>query len=170
MKWILVLLGLVLIAVCGVGFVASIDLLTTQLGLLYATGAMVALGAGLVILCLAALAFRLDALRAAILRQGSKDNPRRVEVNLAPPIEAEPRAPADIAARSEPESAPPMAAEAAPMEENDAAQKTVVGRYSAGGANYIIFSDGSIEAETDQGAFRFASMSEFKAYVAAKRA
>ena len=46
---------------------------------------------------------------------------------------------------------------------------TLVGRYSAGGANYSIFSDGSIEAETDQGAFKFGSMTEFKAFIAAKR-
>jgi hypothetical protein len=50
-----------------------------------------------------------------------------------------------------------------------AAPPTLVGRYSAGGANYSIYSDGSIEAETDQGAFKFGSMSEFKAFIAAKR-
>lgn len=46
---------------------------------------------------------------------------------------------------------------------------TLVGRYSAGGANYMIFSDGSIEAETENGAFKFASMGDFKAYLAGKR-
>lgn len=46
---------------------------------------------------------------------------------------------------------------------------SLIGRYSAGGANYSIYSDGSIEAETDQGAFKFGSMSEFKAYIAGKR-
>ena len=51
-----------------------------------------------------------------------------------------------------------------------AAQPTLVGHYSAGGANYKIFSDGSIEAETDGGAFRFASMDDFKAYLASARA
>jgi hypothetical protein len=51
-----------------------------------------------------------------------------------------------------------------------AAPPTLVGHYSAGGANYKIFSDGSIEAETDGGAFRFASMDEFKAYLAQARA
>jgi hypothetical protein len=47
---------------------------------------------------------------------------------------------------------------------------TLVGHYSAGGANYKIFSDGSIEAETEGGAFRFASMADFKAYLASERA
>ncbi len=51
-----------------------------------------------------------------------------------------------------------------------AAPPTLVGHYSAGGANYKIFSDGSIEAETDGGAFRFASMEAFKAYLARARA
>ena len=50
------------------------------------------------------------------------------------------------------------------------APPTLVGHYSAGGANYKIFSDGSIEAETEGGAFRFASMDEFKSYLASERA
>lgn len=50
------------------------------------------------------------------------------------------------------------------------APPTLVGHYSAGGANYKIFSDGSIEAETAGGAFRFASMAEFKSYLASERA
>jgi hypothetical protein len=50
-----------------------------------------------------------------------------------------------------------------------AASPTLVGHYSAGGANYKIFSDGSIEAETAGGAFRFASMEAFKAYLASER-
>jgi hypothetical protein len=171
MKWLLIIVGLVLVAAAGVGFVASLDLLTTQIGLLYAISAAVALGAGLVILALAALAFRIDRLHAAILRRG--DGARReTDVGLAPPIaiEVETRAPTPEApARDEP-AAPPTAAEGAPMEDNSPPATTLVGRYSAGGANYSIFSDGSIEAETEQGAYRFSSMSEFKAFVAAKRA
>ena len=50
------------------------------------------------------------------------------------------------------------------------AAPTLVGHYSAGGANYKIFSDGSIEAETEGGAFRFASMDDFKSYLASARA
>ena len=41
--------------------------------------------------------------------------------------------------------------------------------YTAGGAKYMIFSDGAIEAETDDGAFRFASMAEFKSYIAGRK-
>jgi hypothetical protein len=42
---------------------------------------------------------------------------------------------------------------------------TLIGRYASGGANYMIFSDGSIEAETDEGAFKFASMGAFKKFL-----
>ena len=85
-----------------------------------------------------------------------------------PPIPAAPAAGPDAEAGE----APPLAAEAAPIGPPAVAPQptTLVGRYTSGGANYSIFSDGSIEAETDQGAFHFASMSEFKAYIAAKRA
>ena len=42
---------------------------------------------------------------------------------------------------------------------------TEVGRYNAGGATYVMFSDGSIEAETETGAYRFASMAELRDYI-----
>ncbi len=42
---------------------------------------------------------------------------------------------------------------------------TVVGRYESGGATYVLFSDGTIEVETETGTHRFASMEELKAYI-----
>jgi hypothetical protein len=173
MKWLLLLLGLALIAAAGGGLIASIDLLTTEIGILYVTSSAIALAAGLVILSLAAIASRIDALRATILRQGEHAR-RDSEPTLAPPVvphAAVEAAPTETApAEAEPAGAPPLAAEGAPMEQAAPQPTTLVGRYTAGGANYSIFSDGSIEAETEQGAFHFASMNEFKAYVAAKRA
>jgi hypothetical protein len=74
-------------------------------------------------------------------------------------------APAEDAAAHAPSVADLAQALAAPE-----AAPTLVGHYSAGGANYKIFSDGSIEAETEGGAFRFASMAEFKSYLASARA
>ena len=53
--------------------------------------------------------------------------------------------------------------------ETPEAPPSLVGRYSAGGANYMIFADGSIEAETAEGAFKFASMGDFKRYLADAR-
>ena len=45
----------------------------------------------------------------------------------------------------------------------------LIGRYSSGGANYMIFDDGSIEAETGDGTFKFASMGDFKRYLAERK-
>ncbi len=52
----------------------------------------------------------------------------------------------------------------------DAPNPQEVGRYVAGGKEYTIFSDGSIIAETEQGALRFESMTEFRAYAQAQGA
>ncbi len=181
MKWLLLLVGLALIVVAGAGLVASIDLLTTDLGAIYATCSAIAAAAGLIIVALAGVTHRIDSLRAALVRQSGSPRRAPAAADLAPPIPPpvplenrgdataeQPPFPADAAPEVEP--APPLAAEAAPIEPPTAASPTtLVGRYSSGGANYSIFSDGSIEAETDQGAFHFASMTEFKAYIAAKR-
>jgi hypothetical protein len=165
MKWLFVLIGLALIGAAGAGYVASIDLLTTEIGMVYATCAVSALCAGLIFLALGALTYRVDALRAAILRQSSLEAAQRAapDIDFAPSVAVEPqwRAPAEQPvdeARGEAQAA-----------QSEAATPTLVGRYSAGGASYNIFSDGSIEAQTGQGDFRFASMSEFKAFIAAKR-
>jgi hypothetical protein len=172
MKWLLILIGLALIGVACAGYVASIDLLTTQIGQVYVTAATVAGGAGVVILALAVVTFRIDALRKAIL---SQQNELKLEAATAALASQPFVAPVEVETAPAPEvvlePAPPIAAEAAPIDEPEtvAPPPTIVGRYSAGGANYSIFSDGSIEAETEDGAFRFASMSEFKAFVAGNK-
>ena len=56
------------------------------------------------------------------------------------------------------------AVETAPAEA-DGAERTVVGRYQAGGASYALFSDGTIEVETDTGVHRFGSMDELKQFL-----
>jgi len=92
-----------------------------------------------------------------------------VEAHLAvqePLEEPAPEAPVEVAAVA----GPPSVADLEQALAAAAAAPTLVGHYSAGGANYKIFSDGSIEAETEGGAFRFASMDEFKSYLASERA
>ena len=42
---------------------------------------------------------------------------------------------------------------------------TVVGRYESNGASYVLFSDGTIEVETESGTHRFASMADLKAHI-----
>lgn len=197
MNWIVLLLGLILTSVGAIGLAASIDLLTTELGVLYATCGAIGVSGGFIVIAIAILICRVDAVRKAIL---VRDEERRVD-------RAEPLVPALVAglepvaleepphgleysesALAAPSSATDDALELddAPINQNrrghlpslepleaerpPAPPPTLVGRDSAGGANYSIFSDGSIEAETDEGEFKFKSMNEFKAYIANKRA
>ena len=75
--------------------------------------------------------------------------PPAIPPSSAPPVEAAPPTP-------KPAVFEPPAHVPAPTE---------VGRYNAGGATYVMFSDGSIEAETETGAYRFASMAELRDYI-----
>jgi hypothetical protein len=205
MSWIAFFLGLLLALAGGAGLVASLDLLTTQLGLVYATCGAVGVSGGVIVIAIGLLIRRVDALRRTILRGHEQMRSERVEP-VAPPLLAgfEPAVLAETSAGTAREApavevaepvmtmAPASALddpgdrEIAAINENrkghlpsletidQAAQAPVgppalIGRYAAGGANYSIFSDGSIEAETDQGAFKFGSMSDFKAFIAGKR-
>lgn len=44
-------------------------------------------------------------------------------------------------------------------------EPAVIGRYTSGNTTYVMFADGSIEAETPTGVLRFASLAELKVYV-----
>ena len=71
-------------------------------------------------------------------------------------------------ARLEPSGQPPEALRtpAAPMQAQAPAEApTVVGRYEANGASYVLFSDGTIEVETESGTHRFASMADLKEHI-----
>jgi hypothetical protein len=197
MSWIALLLGLALAAAGGAGLMASLDLLTTQLGLIYALCGAVAASGGVIVIAIALLIRRVDALRRTILRGNEQARSERLEPVVQPVSVAEAGG-AALREAPTPEIAEPAIVSAAPAVEDSgereisainenrrgyapsqetaepAAQEPVgppslIGRYSAGGAKYSIFSDGSIEAETDQGAFKFGSMSEFKAFIAGKR-
>ncbi|MGD0563676.1 MAG: hypothetical protein ABSA66_11335 [Roseiarcus sp.] len=188
-------LGLLLVAAGAGGLIASFDLLPTEIGLLYAVCGTLALSAGGVTLAIGALIRRLDVFATAMRSSQNRDSrqglPAATEEAVAPPeteppggeeatepapadqpaaIEDEPNALADDDSVNENRSGhlPTIAAIEHALGEPEASP-TLVGRYSAGGAHYMIFSDGSIEAETENGAFKFASMSDFKAYLAGAR-
>ena len=42
---------------------------------------------------------------------------------------------------------------------------SVIGRYDSDGTSYVMYSDGSIEAQSEAGVFRFNSMAELKAFI-----
>ena len=66
-----------------------------------------------------------------------------------------------------PEAAPASAPDSAPVEAAEPQTPTIVGTYNSGGNFYIMYSDGSIEAETPAGKFRFNSLDELKEFIAA---
>ncbi len=181
-------LSFILLVAGLAGVYMSLDLLPTSEGLLYAFAGAVSVALAIVTLALGVLARRINALAALVRQQNGPANggyappPPAEETLEAPAVELEP---ADI---GEPESVPaPLAedAEARPsespaehlqapaeMEHAIAAPEdppTLVGRYSAGGASYMIFNDGSIEAETGEGTFKFASMGDFKSFLAERK-
>ncbi|MFV0281122.1 MAG: hypothetical protein ACK5JM_10245 [Rhodoblastus sp.] len=65
----------------------------------------------------------------------------------------------DTLPKDAPAEPPPPEPVAAP------AESTIVGRYASGDTNYLMFADGSIEAQTPEGAMRFASLTELKRFV-----
>jgi hypothetical protein len=78
-------------------------------------------------------------------------------------VAAEAENPLDDAA-AEKSSAPPTAAVEDEPEPPSATGPSEMGRYQANGTTYIMFSDGSIEAQTETGVYRFGSMAELKAF------
>ena len=72
----------------------------------------------------------------------------------------------DMAAGASDEHTIEPAAARAPREEPKAA--AVVGRYESNGASYVLFADGTIEAATPSGVYRFGSMAELKTFIEGK--
>ncbi|MGU3538755.1 hypothetical protein [Methylobacterium sp. A54F] len=76
-------------------------------------------------------------------------------------------APPPFEVQLEPEPAPEPAPEPVRTAAPEAPKLEVVGTYASGGNTYVMFSNGSIEAETPRGRFTFNSLDELKAFVEA---
>lgn len=88
-------------------------------------------------------------------------------------VEPEPAPRLELAPAAEPVRAPepiralePLRAVEPPPPPPREPEVTVVGKYSSGGNSYVMFSDGSIQADTPSGRHRFASLDELKVFVA----
>lgn len=79
-----------------------------------------------------------------------------VEIPPAPPAPADSTVAAPLRSSLDADPEPPA---------EDKAERTAVGRYSSGGNTYVMFDDGSIEADTPNGRFTFGSLDELKAFV-----
>lgn len=62
-------------------------------------------------------------------------------------------------AEPEPADHPTVSAREAP------AESAVIGRYESEGTSYVMYADGSIDAQSAAGVYRFASMAELKAFI-----
>jgi hypothetical protein len=187
-------LSLILLAAGAASGYASLDLLPTGLGVLYALAGAVAVCASVVTFALAVAIRRIDGLTKVIRESASpaildiapaSEAAQPEEVYAAPAVEAdapeslgEPLAREDVGEPLAREAESPIninrAGHLPSLETVEAALETqapssLVGSYSSGGANYKIFADGSIEAELSEGTLKFVSMNEFKGYLAEKK-
>jgi hypothetical protein len=180
---------ILLIAAVASGY-ESVDLLPTSTGVLYALAGAVAACAAIVTFAIAVAIRRIDAL-TNLIRQSGGPSVLPAVFEVTPSTEA---APAEevSAARSTIEAAALESVGEAhatedespininrtghlpslepidtvlEMAEEPQGPPSLIGSYSSAGANYKIFADGSIEAETSEGTFKFASMSDFKRHL-----
>ncbi|GJD34572.1 hypothetical protein [Methylobacterium aerolatum] len=101
----------------------------------------------------------LSAPEPAEVRPASRKAP---QVNVRPPtITTKPAPVEEIRTDGKAPAADPFDELVAP----DKPERTPVGRYSSEGNTYVMFDDGSIEADTPKGRYTFASLDELKAFV-----
>jgi hypothetical protein len=194
MAILIFVLSLVLLVAGAASGYQSLDLLPDGLGLLYALAGAVGVAAAVVTFAIGVAILRIDAL-ARLMRQSaapamldaapdtepapldttSKIEPARPEEAVFAPVlvEAETPESADEPAAADDES-PININRAGHLPSLDAIETVLetpetppnmIGSYSSAGANYKIFADGSIEAETSEGTFKFASMGDFKRHL-----
>jgi hypothetical protein len=186
---IFVLSLILLIAGAASGY-QSVDLLPTSIGVLYALSAAVAVCAAVVTFAIAVAIRRIDTLTKlvrqsdgpSIFRPGFgvtplPDTTPAEEVAAAPSAtEAGPLESANEARGAEDDESPINFNRSGHLPSLEAIETvletpesdeppSLIGSYSSAGANYKIFADGSIEAETTEGTFKFASMSDFKRHL-----
>jgi hypothetical protein len=178
------ILSLILLIAAAASGYESLDLLPTSTGVLYALAGAVAVCSAVVTFAIGALTWRIGALTKLVRQSAGRSA-------LPTALEAEPTPETELA---EAVSATPSTIETLPLDDAPGAEvessinfnrsghlpsleavletpeepqgpPTLIGSYSSAGANYKIFSDGSIEAETGEGTFQFASMSDFKRHL-----
>ncbi|HEY1454451.1 MAG TPA: hypothetical protein VGF57_13400 [Roseiarcus sp.] len=183
MAILIFVLSLVLLIAGAASAYQSLDLLPDGLGVLYALAGAVAVAAAVVTFAIGVMIRRIDALTKLVLQSAPaaiQDAPPASEP--APAGEALPAPVAVEAEAAESVDGPLQAEDESPININRAGHlpsldaietvletpetpPSMIGSYSSAGANYKIFADGSIEAETSEGTFRFASMSDFKRHL-----
>jgi hypothetical protein len=188
MAILIFVLSLILLVAGAASLYESVDLLPTSSGVLYALAGAAAACAAVVTFAIAVLTRRVDAL-TNLVRQSAAPLALPIAFEVPPstgtaPAEGLSATPSAIEARA-PESVGEAPGDESPINinrtghlpsletietvletpEEPPGPPSIIGSYSSAGANYKIFSDGSIEAETSEGTFRFASMADFKRHL-----
>ncbi len=104
-------------------------------------------------------AYGTDDLRLRTSRYEAKSarvEPTHVDLVHAEPSHAEP---GPAPAYAEPVRPRPPSPDAHPQD------SPVIGRYESDGTSYVMYADGSIEAQSPAGVYRFSSMAELKAFI-----
>ncbi|MXQ14497.1 hypothetical protein [Microvirga makkahensis] len=99
----------------------------------------------------------------------SRDEPVGDDLREASPEPATDHAPepgSEPAAAREETAASDEESRGEAAEEAPRSAATIIGTYNSGDNTYVMFSDGSIEAQTPTGVFRFQSLDELKAFIA----
>jgi len=183
-KLLVVAMGGVLVLAGAVAMWLGWDIVQVERGWASVIAGATASSAGVVVIAIGILIGELRRLQAssapAVARARSNDEPSAPRPAASEPQdrwrEAEPEvatAPRDESvARMEPApqaprfSRPEPLLPESPLPEPPRVEAAVVGRYAFGGANYALYDDGSIEAETPAGLRRFASLAELREYIA----
>jgi hypothetical protein len=190
---IFVLSFILLVAGAASGY-TSLDLMPTGVGVLYALIGAVAVCASVLTFALAVAIRRIDALARLVRRQAlSATGDVAPESGIEPTVEffptpaaVEPEPSESLGELGEAAAEGEAAEDESPININRAGHlpsletvenaletaetpPSLIGRYSSGGTNYMIFADGSIEAETSEGTFKFASMGDFKRHLVERR-
>jgi hypothetical protein len=184
------ILSLILLIAAAVSGYESVDLLPTSTGVLYALAGAVAVCVAVVTFAVGVLIRRLDTL-TKLMRESAALSVVPATFEAAPTTEGAPdehgsAAPMAIETGArEVVAVAPTGDDQSPININRAGHlpsletietvletpeepqgpPSLIGSYSSAGANYRIFADGSIEAETSEGTYKFASMSDFKRHL-----
>jgi hypothetical protein len=181
------ILSFVLLVAGAASGYQSLDLLPDSVGVLYALAGAVGVAAAVVTFAIGVAIRRIDSL-AKLLRQSAPATQEATPAGEPAPaeeafaalaaVEAETPESVDEAVAAEDESPininraghlPSLDAIETVLETPEEAP-SMIGSYSSAGANYKIFADGSIEAETSEGTFKFASMTDFKRHLVEAKA
>jgi hypothetical protein len=195
MAILIFVLSFVLLAAGVAGGYQSLDLLPTGIGVLYALAAAVGVAAAVVTFAIGVAIRRIDALTKLVkqsavlaaldatlplLDAAPAIEPPEAEEAVAQPVAVETETPGSVDEPIRAEDENPININRAghlpsldaieTVLETPEAPPSLIGSYSSAGANYKIFADGSIEAETSEGTFKFASMTDFKRHLVETKA